>query len=223
MNSLYKKLQESAILARVLPFLIFVTLTSTQGILGPESHFWIYLLKTLLGVWMVWIIWPLVGEMRWAFSTEAIGGGILVFIVWIILDNFQYPKLTPSDDAWNLNKHFKQDSVLFWLFVTTRIIGSTLIVPLLEEVFYRSFLYRYILTKNWLFTPYNLFDIRPFIITSIIFGLTHSHWLAGVICGMIYQAIVLKTNRLGDAITAHAITNCLLGFWVITQQNWHLW
>jgi len=222
MNSLCKKLQESPILARVLPFLIFITLTSTQGSFGPESHFWIYLIKTLLGVWMIWTIWPLVGEMRWNFSIEAVGGGILVFVLWISLD-FQYPKLTAPGDSWNLNKHFNPDSIMFWLFATTRIIGSTLVVPLLEEVFYRSFLYRYILTKNWLFTPHNLFDIRPFIATSLIFGLTHSHWLAGIICGMIYQIIVLRTNRIGDAITAHAITNCLLGFWVITQQKWHLW
>ena len=222
MNSLHKKLQESPTLARTLPFIIFVILTSAQGSFGQDSHFWIYLIKTLLGIWMIWIIWPLVGEMRWAFSIEGVGGGVLVFALWIGLD-FEYPKLTASSDSWNLNKHFGPNSIIFWLFATTRIIGSTLVVPLLEEVFYRSFLYRYILTKNWLFTPHNLFDIRPFITTSLIFGLTHSHWLAGIICGMIYQIIVLRTNRLGDAITAHAITNCLLGFWVVTQQNWHLW
>ena len=222
MNTLHKKLKDSPLLARILPFLIFIVLTSSQGSFGPESHYWIYLIKTLIGIWMIWITWPLVGEMRLNISLEALGGGILVFVLWINLD-FKYPKLTAYEDTWNLTKQFGHGSIMFWLFATTRIIGSTLVVPFLEEVFYRSFLYRYMLTKNWLFSPHNLFDIRPFIVTSIIFGLTHSHWLAGIICGMIYQIIVLRTNRLGDAIIAHAITNCLLGFWVITQQNWHLW
>ena len=222
MNALHKKFKDSPLIARILPFLIFIVLTSAQGSFGPESHYWIYLIKTLIGIWMIWITWPLVGEMRVNISLEALGGGILVFALWINLD-FKYPKLTEYGDTWNLAKQFGQNSIMFWLFATTRIIGSTLVVPFLEEVFYRSFLYRYILTKNWLFTPHNLFDIRPFIVTSLIFGLTHSHWLAGIICGMIYQIIVLRTNRLGDAITAHAITNCLLGFWVITQQKWHLW
>ena len=222
MNALQKKLKDSPLLARIFPFLIFIVLTSAQGSFGPGSHYWIYLIKTLIGVWMIWITWPLVGEMRLNISLEALGGGILVFVLWINLD-FKYPKLTTYGDTWNLTKQFGNGSIMFWLFATTRIIGSTLVVPFLEEVFYRSFLYRYILTKNWLFTPHNLFDIRPFIVTSLIFGLTHSHWLAGIICGMIYQIIVLRTNRLGDAIIAHSITNCLLGFWVITQQKWHLW
>ncbi len=223
MKSLLNKIQESPALTRILPFLLFLILTSTQGSFGPESQFWIYLIKTLLGTWMIWLIWPLVGEMRWKFSIEAVGAGILVFILWISLENFSYSKLTASSDSWNLKKHFGTNSSMFLLFAAIRITGSTLVVPLLEEVFYRSFLYRYILTNNWLFTPHNIFDIRPFLGTSLIFGLTHQHWLAGILCGMIYQGLVLRTNRLGDAITAHAITNFLLGFWVITQNKWHLW
>ena len=80
MNALYNKLQASPLLARVLPFVVFLVLTSTQGSFGPESQFWAYLIKTLIGVWMVWITWPLVGEMRWAFSFEAVGAGIQVFL-----------------------------------------------------------------------------------------------------------------------------------------------
>ena len=222
MNALYNKLEASPLLARVLPFVVFLVLTSTQGNLGPESQFWAYLIKTLIGVWMVWIIWPLVGEMRWAFSFEAVGAGILVFLLWIGLD-FPYPKLMSADYSWDLHKNFGDDLTMIWFFAGVRIAGSTLVVPLLEEVFYRSFLYRYILSPNWLFTPHNLFDIRPFLSTSLIFGLAHQHWLAGVLCGLIYQGVVLRTNRLGDAITAHAITNFLLGLWVVTQKQWHLW
>ena len=106
---------------------------------------------------------------------------------------------------------------MFWVFAGVRIAGSTLLVPLLEEVFYRSFLYRYILAPNWLFTAHNRFNARAFLVTSTVFGLTHQHWLAGIACGMIYQLLVIRTNRIGDAITAHAVTNLLLGVWVITQ------
>ena len=222
MNALYNKLKASPLLARVLPFFVFLVLTSTQGSFGPESQFWAYLIKILIGVWMVWIIWPLVGEMRWAFSFEAVGAGILVFLLWIGLD-FPYPKLISADDSWDLHKNFGDDLTIIWFFAGVRIAGSTLVVPLLEEVFYRSFLYRYILSPNWLFMPHNLFDIRSFLGTSLIFGLAHQHWLAGVLCGLIYQGVVLRTNRLGDAITAHAITNFLLGLWVVTQKQWHLW
>ena len=133
MSTLHNKLQASPLLARVLPFVVFLVLTSAQGSFGPDSQFWVYLLKTLVGVWMIWTIWPLVGEMRWALSIEAVGGGLLVFLLWIGLD-FPYPKLLEPDDSWDLQKHFGEDLMMFWLFAGTRIVGSTLVVPLLEEV-----------------------------------------------------------------------------------------
>ena len=93
MNALHKKLKASPLLARILPFLIFIVLTSAQGSFGPGSHYWIYLIKTLMGIWMIWITWPLVGEMRLNISLEALGGGILVFVLWI---NFCLLYTSPS-------------------------------------------------------------------------------------------------------------------------------
>ena len=229
MNALTARLKASPLLARVLPFVVFLVLTSCQGSLGPESHFWIYLAKCVVGAWMIWVTWPLVSEMRWRISFEALLAGTLVFILWVALD-VPYTKFSQPDDSWNLQKQFGAASVMVWVFAGVRIAGSTLLVPMLEEVFYRSLLYRYILAPNWLFTAHNQFSARPFLVTSIVFGITHQHWLAGIACGMIYQLLVLRTNRIGDAITAHAVTNFLLGLWVITQgfgyagkSQWHFW
>ena len=229
MNALTAKLQASPVHSRVLPFFVFLLLTSCQGSFGPESHFWVYLAKCIVGAWMIWATWPLVSEMRWTISFEALLAGTLVFILWVAID-VPYPKFSQPDESWNLYKHFGQASMMVWLFAGVRIAGSTLLVPMLEEVFYRSFLYRYILAPNWMFIEYNTFAVKPFLITSIVFGITHQHWLAGIICGMIYQFLVIRTNRVGDAITAHAVTNLLLGAWVITQgfgyakePQWHLW
>ena len=229
MNALTAKLQASPLLARVLPFVVFLVLTSCQGSLGPESHFWVYLAKCVIGAWMIWVTWPLVSEMRWAISFEALIAGTLVFILWVALDVL-YPKFSQPNDSWDLQKQFGSLSVMVWFFAGVRLVGSTLLVPMLEEVFYRSFLYRYILAPNWMFTAYNSFAVKPFLITSIVFGFTHQQWLAGIVCGMIYQLLVIRTNRIADAITAHAVTNLLLGAWVITQgfgfadkPQWHFW
>ena len=229
MNAVTTKLQASPLLARVLPFAIFLVLTSCQGSLGTESHFWVYLAKCVVGVWLIRVTWPLVSEMRWVISFEALLAGTLVFILWVTLD-VPYTKFSQPDDSWNLQKQFAAAPVMVWVFAGVRIAGSTLLVPMLEEVFYRSFLYRYILAPNWMFTAHSSFAVKPFLITSIVFGFTHQHWLAGIACGMIYQLLVIRTNRIGDAITAHAVTNLLLGVWVITQgfgyaekSQWHFW
>ncbi|MED5381426.1 MAG: CAAX prenyl protease-related protein [Verrucomicrobiota bacterium] len=228
MKGLTGKLQASPLLARVLPFVIFLVLTACQGSLGQESHYWIYAAKCVVGAWLVWATWPLVAEMRWAVSLEALFAGTLVFVIWVALD-VPYPKLSQPDDSWNLPAHLGAAPAMVWFFAGVRITGSTLLVPLLEEVFYRSFLYRYIVAPNWIYTPHNQFNAKAFLVTSVIFGLTHQHWLAGVACGMIYQLLVIRTNRIGDAITAHAITNFLLGLWVVThgfgfmEKQWHFW
>jgi len=229
MNAVTTKLQASPLLARVLPFAIFLVLTSCQGSLGTESHFWVYLAKCVVGAWLIRVTWPLVSEMRWVISFEALLAGTLVFILWVALD-VPYMKFSQPDDSWNLQKQFAAAPVMVWVFAGVRIAGSTLLVPMLEEVFYRSFLYRYILAPNWMFTAHSSFAVKPFLITSIVFGFTHQHWLAGIACGMIYQLLVIRTNRIGDAITAHAVTNLLLGVWVITQgfgyaekSQWHFW
>jgi CAAX prenyl protease-like protein len=214
------KLSASPIVARAAPFVVFVLLTYLQEQFNQPARYWIYLLKTLVGAWMLWEIRGAVPEMKWAFSWEAIGIGVAVFVMWVGLDRF-YPHLGGGGLMWNPHSEFGDDSGRAWFFISVRIIGMTFVVPPLEEVFFRSFLYRFISQKNFLGMALNEFRPRAFWITSLLFGFEHHEWLAGILTGMAYQWIVLRKGRLGDAITAHAITNLLLGLWVIWKSAWN--
>ena len=209
-------------MVRVAPFVVFLALTFCQGQFGAASAYWFYLAKTLVAVWLIWEMRPLVSEMRWAMSWEAVVVGVGVFVMWIGLDPF-YPKFLASGVVWNPHAHFGENSALAWLMMVTRILGSTLVVPPLEEVFYRSFLYRYFSRPDFLSVPLNRFLPWPFLAVAVVFGFSHYQWLAGILCGMAYQWLVLRKNRLGDAMTAHAITNFLLGVWVAWQGAWQFW
>ena len=92
MNQLREKLRHSPILARVLPFGIFLLLTFGQGKFFASSEYWLYFFKTLIGLALLWFMRPAVTEMRWALSWEAVAIGVAVFIVWVALDSF-YPHL----------------------------------------------------------------------------------------------------------------------------------
>jgi CAAX prenyl protease-like protein len=209
---------------RVLPFAIFVAFTFAQGWFGEASRYWIYALKSGMGAVLIWMMWPRVAEMRWRFTWESVVAGVFVAVLWIGPDPF-YPKLssTANPTLWNPHQAFGEHSVMAWFFVVARILGSTIVVPPLEEVFYRSFLYRYLANPD--FQSVSLRGVRwiPFAVTCVVFGLAHHEWLAGILCGAIYQALVCRSGRLGDAITAHAITNLLLGLWIIWQGAWHFW
>lgn len=198
---------------------------------------------------MLWAIWPFVAEVRWKFSWEAVVVGFLVFVMWVGLDEF-YPSLDQmfrnlgekapwlnslfhslgfiskeqaATSGWNPNAEFGAGSALAWMFIVARILGSTLVVPPLEEMFYRSFVYRYIVRPDFEAVPLGRFHWVSFFITSGIFGFAHHEWLAGILCGLAYQGLVCWKKRLGDAMTAHAITNFLLGLWVVWKGDWKFW
>ncbi len=223
MNSLRRKFEGSPEYARVAPFVVFVALTALQGQLGEDSRYWLYLLKTLVGAWLLWQMRPFVEEMRWSISLEAVVAGVGIFGIWVGLDGL-YPRLSEADAAWNPGKRFGAGSALTWLFVAVRMAGSSIVVPPLEEVFYRSFLYRVFVKTDFRAMPFGQFHWLSFVVTSVIFGLMHpDRWLAGILCGLAYQWLVIRKNRLGDAITAHAVTNLLLGLWVVWKGAWSFW
>lgn len=231
MNSLLTQVKDSPVPLRVVPFVIFLALTFCQGLFGEAGRYWLYLIKTLLGAWMIWAVYPFIPEMRWKLSGEAILIGVVVFGLWVGLPGFlksvglnpSFAEFKVSARPWNPFSQFGEHSIFAWFFVGVRLAGSAVVVPMLEEVFFRSLLYRYIINSNFLSVPLGQFFWKPFLITSIIFGLEHREWLAGILCGFAYQGLVCWKKRLGDALTAHAITNLLLGLWVVWKNAWNFW
>jgi len=209
-------------LVRIIPFAVFAALTLAQGQFGETGAYWIYALKTLVGAWLIWIVRAHVKEMRWNISWESIVAGVAVFIVWVGLDGF-YPMLGERSGAFNPLKSYGEGSAIAWTFIAVRVFGSSLLVPMLEEVFYRSFLYRCLIKSDFISVPLKSFNLIAFLIVCAGFGLSHYEWLPGVLCAVVYQGLVIRKGRLGDAITAHAITNFLLGLWVVFQSAYHFW
>ena len=220
MRFLRRRFEISPEYARIVPFAVFVLLTYGQGRLGPISVYWVYLIKTVVGGWLLWESRPFVPEMRWVLSWQAVLVGIGIAAIWVGLDGW-YPRLAKPEVTWNPEQRFGN---LGWFWNIVRLLGSSLIVPPLEEVFYRSFLYRYLVRLNFLSIPLSQFHGRSFLITSAIFGLMHpDRWVAGIICGLAFQGLTVRKGRLGEAMTAHGITNFLLGLWVISKRDWSFW
>src|SRR5262249_38714199 len=151
---------------------------------------------------------------------------------WAGLDNLfallgwkdSYPKLNfGASTPWNPHAQFGQGAAWAWFFILARLAGSTLVVPPLEETFFRSFVYRYITKADFLSVRLEVFAARPFFLTALLFAAEHREWLAGLICGIAYQWLVCRKHRLGDAMTAHAITNLFLGLWVVWRGEWRFW
>src|SRR5690242_19336775 len=100
--------------------------------LGKDSRYWAYVIRTAVGLWMIWQMGPFVSEMRWVVSTEAIAVGIAMFIGWVGLDPF-FPKnhvlFTPTPgDEWNPFARYGDGSGVGWFYVLVHLFGSSVVV-----------------------------------------------------------------------------------------------
>jgi CAAX prenyl protease-like protein len=223
MNFLRQKLAGSPEVARIAPFAVYAVFSPLQGEFGPASVYWLYIVKTFLAAWMVWQVRPFVQEMRWKLSWEAVVVGVGIFAIWVGLDG-HYPRLSKLGEGTNPFKQFGDGSGVAWFYIVVHVAGMALIVPPAEEIFYRSLVYRYLVRTNFLEMPLGRFHGLSFVVTSAIFGLMHpDRWVAGILCGLAYQWLVVRKGRLGDAMTAHGITNFLLGLWIVWKAQWSFW
>lgn len=223
---------------RALPFAVFLLIGSFAGKYFAGSEYWFYAIKTIVVAGLVWHFKPRLQEMKWAISPEAIGIGIVIAVLWIGLDGRipsvgdiydwanqkitgKVPEPAKPEEPWNPLAFFKDNPALAYGFLAIRVLGRSILVPMIEEVFYRSFFYRYIANPDFLSIPLKTWNPVAFLVTCAAFGLAHpGQWVQGIICGAAFQWLVLRKDRLGDAMTAHAVTNAIISAYAIAMNKW---
>lgn len=222
----------------MLPFVVFLLIGSLAGKLFAGSEYWFYALKTGVVACLVWALRGWIPEMRWRFSVPAIAVGVAVAGLWIALDGAipslgaiwdrasglwtgKAPVPQPVEPPWNPLAFFQGNPALGWTFLVIRVLGRSVLVPMVEEVFYRSFLYRMIIRPDFLEAPLGQWHPKAFAGTCLLFGLSHpGQWLAAILCAALYQGLVLRRGRIGDAMVAHGVTNGIISAYAIVTGQW---
>jgi CAAX prenyl protease-like protein len=93
----------------------------------------------------------------------------------------------------------------------------------MEELFWRSWLLRYIISQDFKSVEIGRFTLPSFLIGTVMFGLEHNLWLAGIMAGALYSLLLYRTKSLAQCIVAHAVTNLLLGIYVLQTGKWYFW
>jgi CAAX protease family protein len=101
--------------------------------------------------------------------------------------------------------------------------GAVLVVPVMEELFWRSFAMRWIQDHDFLAVPPSRVGLKALGIGAVLFGLEHHLWFAGILAGLAYGWLYLRTGNLWVPILSHAVTNGLLGAWVLYTRSWEFW
>ncbi|NCO37440.1 MAG: CAAX prenyl protease-related protein [Armatimonadetes bacterium CG_4_10_14_3_um_filter_66_18] len=110
-----------------------------------------------------------------------------------------------------------------WLLTVTRLVGSAFVIAAIEEFFWRGFLYRWLLRQDFLSVGLGVFGARAFVLTAVLFGFEHNRWLAGILAGLAYGWLAVRTRDLWAAALAHVVTNLLLGVYVLTTGQYGFW
>lgn len=159
------------------------------------------------------------GSLRKPAPTAlSVCAGIVVFIVWINLD---FPWAMQGE----LTSYDPTQAATGWAYalIFARVTGAVVVVPIMEELFWRSFLARYLIDRNFMAVRAGTFTLFTFLSTAVLFGLEHQLYLAGILAGLAYNGVYKKTGSLAQCVLSHAVTNGLLAAYVLTTGNWRFW
>jgi CAAX prenyl protease-like protein len=218
----------SPIIVRVLPFALYIALLAIEGVLpdlapGFDVR-WLYPAKAGLVALALAVLWRHYSELRtWGLSglnlllSVVVGVGVLVLWVnldagWMLMGDMG-EGFNPANEAGEID----------WLLVAFRIAGAALVVPLMEELFWRSFLQRWVQQPDFLALDPARVGLKALLIASALFAVEHVQWLAGLIAGLAYGWLYIRTRSLWSPILAHAVTNGGLGGYVVATGDWRFW
>ncbi len=217
-----------AALARCIPFFVFMALLALRGYLPADVGLdarWIYGGQTLIVAGLLAYYWRSYGELVRQTLPDAretgwaVVVGIVVFALWVNLDA---PILQLGTATANFVP-LDAKGQLIWPLITLRLIGAALVVPVMEELFWRSFLMRWVQHPGFERVDPQAVGMKAIVVSTFVFTLAHTLWLAAVIAGLAYALLYRKTGKLWTAVIAHAVTNGLLGIWVISTGRWEFW
>jgi CAAX prenyl protease-like protein len=218
------------LIAHVLPLLLFLTLLALCQLVTAHGHafvlrhaeFWIYPTQTILcGALLLWF------RRCYEFHRlKNVGFTLLiafaVFVLWIAPQQFfHFAPRTIGFDPEILGKN----PAVYWSTISFRFLRLVVVVPVMEEVFWRGFLLRFVIDEYFERVPFGKFTWPSFAIVALAFTFSHSRadWLAAFVAGALYNVIAYRTRSLASCVLAHAATNLLLGLWIMHTHQWGFW
>ncbi len=222
-----------SLLAHTVPFAIFMLgLAAVSAVkwLAPDSPhlllaepaYWIYPLQSLACAIALIVYWK-----NYSFGSQralplALGVGAVVLLLWIAPEAFfGFDKRLDGFDP----TAFEGSLGLYWGTVIARFFRLVIIVPLIEEIFWRGFLQRYLIQENFTAIPFGKYTHLSFWGVALAFASVHwgPDFIPALITGALFGWIAIRTKSLLACVVAHAVTNLGLGVYIMWTQQWGYW
>lgn len=214
---------EIAYLAPMMCFLAIIWI----GTQSPEMYPWAYVARTICAAGLLFYFRKRYTPISWDYWWLGIVMGVLGVVQWIGMDTllqhshkfFQLDK----EAAFNPAGYFSNRLAL-WGWITIRLVGSSMVVPVMEELFWRDYLWRKIIAPaDFKLAKVGEWDRIAFWVVALAFCVVHPQWLTAIGWGLMVGGLLAYTRSLGACIIMHGVTNFLLGLYVLKTQQWWWW
>ena len=176
---------------------------------------WFYPLRLFACLGVIVIYRDRLATLDWSWGWRGPLLGIGVFLVWSVAVHFLIP------DAGMPEELAAASPGLRWSWIVCRVASTVLTVPLAEELAYRGFLMRRLQWRDFDSLAYGRVGWLALAASSVIFGAAHGPlWLPATAAGFAYGWIVRRQDRLGEAVTAHMMTNLIVAVVALVSGNW---
>jgi membrane protease YdiL (CAAX protease family) len=223
----------------------------TAGLCPRGLYPWSYAVKSAIcaGLFLWLKPWRAYPSLRVTNLPMALGVGAAVAVAWIVpempwvgqvaprfqdfyhrwfilmpgsLPDYFNPDFYPALPPGHLSLAFSPEEA-GWPLTLAKLAGSAGVIAVVEEFFFRGFLYRWLRKSAFWTIPLTVFDASAFWGVVAVFGLEHDRWLAGLLAGVAYGWLAVRTGDVWAAALAHGATNAILGVYVIVSRQYGFW
>jgi len=208
------------------PFALFLLLTTLESLVPGPLFPWAYAVKVILVGGLLLALRGNSPEARpggngWSLATIA---GIVLCVLWVVID-----KHTPHFAFLGARKGYNPaieigTSAGVWAFLAVRFFGLVVVVPFAEELFYRGFLLKFVTDlDDFKRVPTGAFSVLALAVNVVLFALSHQEWLAAAVFALAMCVLLRFTKNLFACVLAHAVTNLMLGVYIVQTGQWQYW
>jgi CAAX prenyl protease-like protein len=196
----------------------------------------VYTVKIALTIAAMLFVWPGYRQFPFRVSVLAIVVGVVGVVLWIGLCQLHLERKLlgmfglegfldlGARPAYNPLEQLAATPAWAYTFLGIRFLGLALVVPIIEEFFLRGMAMRFVMRDTWWEVPFGQVTPLAVVVGTAVPMLMHpGELLAAFVWFSLVTWLMIRTRNIWDCVAAHAVTNLLLGIYVVTQEQWHLW
>ena len=215
----------------MLVFLVFTWLGTSEWVKRflPAAYPVSYVVKTVVVALLLVVLRRHYARIRWNHWWLGAIVGVAGILQWVpmqlwLQNHFELFNPPNPADVFDPYRDIADPSLRL-AFLGVRVAGAVLLVPVMEELFWRDYLWRQVLAPNdFKLAAVGEWGWAPFLVVPVAFAFVHGNWwLTSVVWALMIGGLLAYTKSLGACIVAHAVTNALLAAYVLRTGDWAFW